>query len=42
VARARLAEMSDFLVVDAGHTFIMNDGEVIQHTLYFLEHGQFR
>lgn len=41
VERTRLAEMRDFRVVDAGHTFIMNKPEVIGHTLHFLAKGRF-
>ena len=42
VARSRLAEMADFLVVHNSHGFIMNDPQVIAQTLYFLQHGRFR
>ncbi|BBO68178.1 acetyltransferase [Desulfosarcina alkanivorans] len=42
VARARLAEMDDFLVVHKSHGFIMNDTQVIDQTIHFLEHGRFR
>lgn len=42
VERARLAEMTDFLVVHKSHGFIMNDPQVIAQTIYFLEHGKFR
>lgn len=42
VASARLEGMTDFLVLeDAGHTFIMNNNEVIRQTLFFLENGRF-
>lgn len=41
VARTRLAEMSDFLEVEAGHTFIMYKQQVIEQTLHFLQHGRF-
>lgn len=41
VARARLAEMADFLVVHQSHGFIMNDPQVIFQVAYFLEHGSF-
>ena len=41
VANARLAEMTDFLVVPAGHTFIMDDDEVIAQTIHFLQYGRF-
>ncbi len=42
VKSARLAEMKDFLVVDAGHTFIMRDEAVINEIIHFLAHGVFR
>jgi triacylglycerol lipase len=42
VESARLAEMTDFLVVHKSHGFIMNDTEVIAQTIHFLEHGEFR
>ncbi len=41
VAKTRLAQMQDFLVVPAGHTFIMRSDEVIRQTLYFLHAGRF-
>lgn len=41
VKRAQLDEMSDFLVVDAGHTFIMRKRAIIEQVLYFLQHGRF-
>jgi triacylglycerol lipase len=41
VAHARLEEMTDFLVVPASHTFIMDDDEVIAQTIHFLRHGHF-
>lgn len=41
VESARLAEMKDFLVVDAGHTFIMNSDEVIRQVVFFLREGRF-
>ena len=41
VARTRLAEMQDFLVVDAGHTFIMRKPAVIKQVLHFLQQGVF-
>lgn len=41
VARTRLAEMQDFLVVDAGHTFIMRNPTVIDQVLRFLRQGHF-
>lgn len=42
VARARLPEMADFMVVHKSHGFIMNDPEVIAQTIHFLIHGRFR
>ena len=42
VARARLAEMKDFLVVNHGHTFIMNSHRVKEQVVHFLEHGYFQ
>lgn len=42
VARARLAEMQDFLIVASSHTFIMRDADVIAQVLHFLRTGQFR
>lgn len=41
VERTKLSEMKDFLLVEAGHTFIMRNDEVIRQILYFLEHGSF-
>jgi triacylglycerol lipase len=41
VQSAKLSEMKDFLIVDAGHTLIMRDEEVIDQILFFLKHGQF-
>ena len=41
VESARLMEMSDFLVVEKGHTFIMNDRAVIEQVLFFLANGKF-
>jgi triacylglycerol lipase len=42
VARARLPEMADFLVVHRSHGFIMNGPEVIEQTVHFLKHGMFK
>jgi len=42
VARARLPEMADFLVVPQSHGFIMNDAEVIDQTIHFLKYGTFK
>lgn len=41
VESAKLDEMSDFLVVDSGHTFIMNDPEVTRQVDAFLRTGRF-
>lgn len=41
VERAKVAGMNDFLVVPCGHSFIMNDSQVIQETRFFLGHGRF-
>jgi triacylglycerol lipase len=41
VESAKLDEMSDFIIVHNGHTFIMRDEYVISLILYFLEHGRF-
>lgn len=41
VDHARLAEMADFLVVPASHTFIMDNDDVIAQTIHFLQKGRF-
>jgi hypothetical protein len=41
VARARLAEMDDFIVLPVTHTFIMQDAEAMAQTVHFLENGRF-
>jgi len=41
VESAKLHEMDDLLVVDSGHTFIMNNTFVIAQTILFLKHGIF-
>jgi hypothetical protein len=41
VESAKLDEMSDFITVHNGHTFIMRDQRVINQILYFLGHGRF-
>lgn len=42
VERTKLPEMKDFLLVKAGHTFIMRNETVINQILYFLENGGFQ
>jgi hypothetical protein len=42
VESARLDEMTDFLVMAHGHTFIMNHNDVVEQVLFFLEHGKFK
>ena len=42
VKSARLEEMSDFLVVEAGHTFIMSNRSVLEQICYFLKKGTFK
>ncbi|MGI9037529.1 MAG: hypothetical protein ACR2GQ_01590 [Gemmatimonadota bacterium] len=41
VRSARLDEMDDFLVVDAGHTFIMYHPTVLRAVVRFLVAGSF-
>ncbi len=41
VERAKLPEMSDFLVIPAGHTLIMRSQTTIRQILYFLQVGHF-
>jgi len=41
VERARLDEMTDFLVVESGHTFIMRNNSVLRQIKYFLRNGKF-
>lgn len=41
IESARLEGASDFMVIDAGHTFIMNNEDVIGQVLFFLDHGYF-
>lgn len=41
VERTKLPEMKDFILVEAGHTFIMRDDEVIRQVYYFLQNGVF-
>jgi pimeloyl-ACP methyl ester carboxylesterase len=42
VERTKVTGMSDFLVLAATHTFIMNSDEAISQALHFLRHGYFR
>jgi triacylglycerol lipase len=42
VESARLEEMTDFLVVEAGHTFIMSNRSVLEQIRYFLKKGTFK
>ncbi len=39
--RMQLAGMQDFIVIDSTHSFMMQDWEVIEQTLYFLAHKKF-
>jgi pimeloyl-ACP methyl ester carboxylesterase len=41
VDRARIAGMSDFLVVDSSHSFIMNSKEVASEVISFIQTGSF-
>ena len=41
VERTQLDEMDDFIEVDANHTYICDDPEVIRQVIFFLEHGVF-
>jgi len=42
IDRTRLEEMSDFLVVECSHAFIMKDPEVIDQIVFFLQKGKFK
>ena len=42
VDSTQLDEMRDFLLVDCGHTMIMNNPEVIRQVIHFLGHGSFQ
>ncbi|MGR9105487.1 MAG: esterase/lipase family protein [Gammaproteobacteria bacterium] len=42
VCRTKLEEMSDFLVVPCGHTFIMRSSATIRQILAFLRSGRFQ
>ena len=41
VERSRLPGMKDFRVMDVGHAFIMNNKQVRQQIIHFLQHGYF-
>lgn len=41
VESARLPEMKDFITVNHGHTFIMNNKKIQQNIEHFLQHGVF-
>ena len=41
VERAKLDEMTDFLVVESGHTFIMRNNSVLKQIKHFLKNGKF-
>ena len=41
VSRARVAGLKDFIVVDASHSFMMNNPAVIHQSLVFLQQGHF-
>lgn len=41
VASTRLPEMSDFLLVEQGHTVMIKNAVVIEQVLFFLRHGRF-
>lgn len=42
VESAQLAEMTDFITVQSGHTFIMRSDIVIEQILYFFENTSFK
>jgi len=42
VESAKLEEMTDFLVVPYGHTFIMQKKSVVEQVVWFLDNGRFR
>ena len=41
IHEAMIEGMRDFLVVRRGHTFIMNDPQVLDQVIHFLRHGHF-
>ncbi|MBU3916540.1 alpha/beta hydrolase, partial [bacterium] len=42
IENAKVAGMSDFLVLPHSHPFIMNSDDVIHQTKYFLKYGSFK
>ena len=42
VERAKLAEMNDFIVIPATHTFIMKNKTALEQVLFFIENGKFK
>ncbi len=42
VESAKLEEMSDFMVVESTHAFIMRNAQVIDQIKYFLKHSKFK
>lgn len=42
VERAKVDGMTDFMVLEANHTFIVTDAHAIEQALYFLRHERFR
>lgn len=42
VESTKIEEMNDFLVVESTHPFIMDNPEVIDQVIFYLEHGRFR
>jgi len=41
IERAKIAGMTDFMVVHHSHPFIMSEPDVIEQTIYFLRYGRF-
>jgi triacylglycerol lipase len=41
VASARLEGAADFIVVEANHTFIMQEPEVAEQVIHFIREGRF-
>lgn len=42
VDRAKVEGMSDFIVLPYAHPFIMQEAEVIEQAIHFLQHGKFK